>query len=70
MVHNALTPRGRQVMEPVAAGLLKKQVGAGLEIGEATVKVRRGQVMQKMRADSLSDLVRMAEAAANGSWRR
>lgn len=59
--YDALTPREREVMELVASGLLNKQVAARLEISEATVKIHRGQVMQKMRANSLSDLVRMAE---------
>lgn len=59
--YEALTPREREVMELVASGLLNKQAAARLEISEATVKIHRGQVMQKMRADSLSDLVRMAE---------
>ena len=59
--YESLTPREREVMELVASGLLNKQVAAELDISEATVKIHRGQVMQKMRADSLSGLVRMAE---------
>jgi FixJ family two-component response regulator len=56
----SLTPRERQVMERVVAGLLNKQVGSELGISEITVKAHRGQMMRKMKADSLPDLVRMA----------
>ena len=55
-----LTPRERQVMALVVSGLLNKQVGGELGISEITVKAHRGQVMQKMKANSLPDLVRMA----------
>jgi FixJ family two-component response regulator len=48
-------------MQQVVSGLLNKQVAAELEISEFTVKVHRGQVMRKMHANSLADLVRMAE---------
>ena len=47
-------------MALVASGLLNKQIGGELGISEITVKAHRGQVMQKMKADSLADLVRMA----------
>ena len=55
-----LSHRERQVMALVASGLLNKEVGAELGISEITVKAHRGQVMQKMKANSFADLVRMA----------
>jgi FixJ family two-component response regulator len=58
--YRSLTPREREVMALVVAGLLNKQVGAELGISEITVKAHRGQVMRKMKADSLPDLVTMA----------
>lgn len=57
----ALTPRELEVMRLVVAGLLNKQIAAELGISEKTVNVHRAQVMQKMQADSLADLVRMSE---------
>ena len=58
--YDSLTPRERQVMALVVSGLLNKQVGGELGISEITVKAHRGQVMRKMKADSLPDLVTMA----------
>ena len=56
-----LTARECEVMKLVAAGRANKQIAADLGISEVTVKVHRGQVMRKMRARSLADLVRMAD---------
>jgi FixJ family two-component response regulator len=57
----SLTSREREVMKRVVAGLLNKQIGAELGTSEATVKIHRHQVMEKMRAGSLPELVRMAD---------
>jgi len=59
--YGQLTAREREVMPLVAGGLANKQVAAALRVSEVTVKVHRGQVMRKMRATSLPDLVRMAD---------
>ena len=56
----SLSCRERQVMALVVSGLLNKQIGGELGISEITVKAHRGKVVQKMKADSLPDLVRMA----------
>ena len=58
---DSLTPREKEVFLLVTRGLLNKQVAAELGIREKTIKVHRAQVMQKMNADSLAELVRMAE---------
>ena len=58
--YSTLTPREREVMALVVSGLLNKRIGGELGINEATVKAHRGQVMRKMAAESLADLVTMA----------
>lgn len=60
--HDSLTPRERDVLELVIAGLMNKQIAGRLELSEITVKIHRGNLMRKMQAPSLADLVRMAEA--------
>ncbi len=58
---STLTSREREVMALVARGLLNKQIAAEIGLSEITVKVHRGQAMRKMRADSVADLIRMAD---------
>jgi FixJ family two-component response regulator len=59
-LYRSLTPREQEVMALVVAGLLNKQIAGQLGITQITVKAHRGQVMRKMRSDSLADLVTMA----------
>jgi len=59
--YESLTAREQEVMQQVVSGLLNKQIAGELKITEFTVKIHRGRVMRKMHADSLADLVRMAE---------
>ena len=61
VLYAGLTPRERDVMGLVTAGLMNKQIAARLELSEVTVKIHRGNLMRKMQAPSLADLVRMAE---------
>jgi FixJ family two-component response regulator len=63
--YGSLTTREREVMGLVISGLLNKQIAAELGISDVTVKIHRGQVMKKMRAKSLADLVRMSEKLGN-----
>jgi FixJ family two-component response regulator len=60
-LHATLTVREQQVMELLAAGLVSKQIAADVGISEVTVRVHRGQIMQKMQARSLADLVRITD---------
>lgn len=67
--YRMLTPREREVFALITAGLLNKQAGAELGASEKTIKVHRAHIMEKMKAGSLADLVRMAErlrAQGNG----
>src|SRR5262249_51158814 len=59
--YERLTPREREVLPQVTAGLLNKQIAGELATSERTVKFHRAHIMKKMEAESLADLVRMAE---------
>lgn len=61
-----LSPREREIMGHVTAGLMNKQVAAEVGLSEITVKIHRGNVMRKLKARSLADLVRMAEVLGIG----
>jgi FixJ family two-component response regulator len=61
---SSLTPREREVMHLVVAGKLNKQIASDLGASEKTIKIHRARVMEKMHADSLANLVRLAERAA------
>ena len=61
-----LTPREREVLTLVAAGLMNKQIAAEIGIAEITVKIHRGNAMKKMGAKTLADLVRIAETLGIG----
>ena len=63
---DSLTPRERQVMAEVVAGLPNKKIAAEFGTSEATVKLQRAQVMQKMRASSVAELVRLAARLSSG----
>jgi FixJ family two-component response regulator len=60
--YESLTPREREVLKLVVAGLLNKQIAYEMNLSEITVKIHRGQVMKKMASRTLPDLVRKAEA--------
>jgi len=70
--YESLTPREREVMQLVVAGMLNKQIGLKLGISEVTVKAHRGKMMQKTKAESLADLVktavRLGLAPARNPW--
>ena len=70
--YESLTPREQEIMRLVVAGMLNKQIGLKLGISEITVKAHRGKVMQKMKADSLAGLVKIAVrlglAPAKNPW--
>lgn len=61
----AMTPREREIMPLVASGMMNKQIAVSLQLSEVTVKVHRAQIMQKLQAKSLADLVRMSDRLAD-----
>jgi FixJ family two-component response regulator len=60
--YGSLTPREREIMALVAAGLMNKQIAGEIGVTEVTVKLHRGNMMRKMGAKSVAELVRMADA--------
>ena len=72
--YESLTPREQEVLRLVVAGMLNKQIGLKLGISEITVKAHRGKMMQKMKADSVADLVktaiRLGLAPARNPWHK
>jgi FixJ family two-component response regulator len=68
--HETLTPREREVMSLVVRGMLNKQISHDLGTSEATVKIQRAHVMQKMKAPSLPELVRMCEMLGSADQQR
>ena len=66
----SLTPREREIMALVAAGLMSKQIAAQINLSEITVKVHRSHIMRKIGARSVADLVRMAETLGLGHAKR
>jgi FixJ family two-component response regulator len=66
----SLTPREREIMALVAAGLMSKQIAARINLSEITVKVHRSHIMRKIGARSVADLVRMAETLGLGHAKR
>src|SRR5262249_45583639 len=62
-----LTSREREIMKLVTSGLMNKEVAGKVDLSEITVKIHRGNVMRKMSAQSLADLVRMAELLELGA---
>ena len=68
--YESLTPREREVMQLLVTGLLNKQIAAELGTSEITIKVHRGRIMQKMRADSLVELAKISEKLASPNKQR
>jgi FixJ family two-component response regulator len=66
---DSLSPREREVMVMVTAGLLNKQIAAELNLSEIMVKTHRRHMMEKMQANSLADLVKICERAQEPAWR-
>jgi len=62
--YTTMTPREREILPLVASGLMNKQIASSLQLSEVTVKVHRAQIMQKLHARNLADLVRMSDRLA------